>query len=296
MVALRTHMRERFADWQNNLPPNSGWPAFFEGCSEPSFAAIPEDREIENNAPIWPGRRGGNLQRAPNGAHICRAFDGIEPEDVRVVVLGQDPYPSIAMATGRSFEDGAWIAGGRPEELAASLKPLMLAAWATQPNHAEDFRPRGWSDLIQRQGFALPRPEVYFDTLVRGGVLFVNAAWTHTRSRDVGVHLNVWKPVMRHLLRRLAWRDSSRPIVFLLLGGDARDLFLSTVGGHFRQDVLNRATRLATVYSDHPAYQGGVPYFAHGNPMTRVNQALLHLGSEAVQWWPAQQAEAEEPA
>ena len=43
---------------------------------------------------------------APKGAHIFHAFDGIRPDDVRVVVLGQDPYPSPDFSTGRDFEAG----------------------------------------------------------------------------------------------------------------------------------------------------------------------------------------------
>ena len=37
---------------------------------------------------------------------MFRAFDGIAPEDVRCVILGQDPYPCPAFATGRAFEAG----------------------------------------------------------------------------------------------------------------------------------------------------------------------------------------------
>ena len=42
----------------------------------------------------------------PNGAHMLRAFDGIRPEEVRCVLLGQDPYPCPAFSTGRAFEAG----------------------------------------------------------------------------------------------------------------------------------------------------------------------------------------------
>lgn len=111
----------------------------------------------------------------------------------------------------------------------------------------------------------------------------MNAAWTFTdrTKAEKAAHLRVWKPVMTHLLRRLTWRDGI-PIVFLLLGDDARTLFRSALGGHFRRDAINGTTRLATVYSDHPAYQGGGPYFVCGNPLRRMNQALERLGTEQV--------------
>ena len=43
-----------------------------------------------------------------------------------VVVLGLDPYPKLAQATGRAFEQDNW--DRRTQSLAHSLKPLMLAA------------------------------------------------------------------------------------------------------------------------------------------------------------------------
>lgn len=70
----------------------------------------------------------------------------------RVVVLGQDPYPAIAQATGRAFEVGNWKAGDRPQDMARSLKSLILAAWATRHAHARMIRRGGWSDLVRIPG------------------------------------------------------------------------------------------------------------------------------------------------
>ena len=40
-------------------------------------------------------------------AHVFRAFDELEPDRVKAVVIGQDPYPHVTRATGRAFEDKA---------------------------------------------------------------------------------------------------------------------------------------------------------------------------------------------
>jgi len=37
MVALRTRMRLHLWKWQEDLPPGSGWPAFFADCPRPAF-------------------------------------------------------------------------------------------------------------------------------------------------------------------------------------------------------------------------------------------------------------------
>lgn len=283
MVALRMCMNERYAAWQEDLPQESGWPEFFNGCPEPNFAAIPENYQIDDGTPVWPGRRGANLQGAPEGAHVSRTFDGIEPEGVRVVVLGQDPYPDIAQATGRAFEDGKWNPEDRPQDLANSLKPLMLAAWATQLDHAGVFRSGGWPEVVQRPDFALPDPRAHFDALAGEGVLSVNAAWTRTGVEHLAAHRSFWKTVLDHMLGKLARND--QPVVFLLLGDDAREVFCAA------DPVCNQS---AIVCNGHP---GRGSFFGRYNPLKRVNQALEALGApRGVRWWPYQQAHPGEPA
>jgi uracil-DNA glycosylase len=70
---------------------------------------IPADVTIENGASVWPGRRGDQHDDAPEGSHICRAFEGLEPEDVRVVILGEDPYAE--MVYHRFFTPGFGSSG-----------------------------------------------------------------------------------------------------------------------------------------------------------------------------------------
>ena len=166
IVALRERMLVHLnPNWRQDIPQQSGWSVFFAECPPPNFEAVPEAFEIADDAQIWPGRRNRPLSEAPEGAHICRAFDGLEPVYVRVVVLGQDPYPGISQATGRAFEDGQWQ-DRRPQELAKSLKPLMLAAFATQEDRADHFRAGQWSELLRDQAILLPVLGQYFDGLV----------------------------------------------------------------------------------------------------------------------------------
>ncbi|AWI86702.1 hypothetical protein CEW88_23305 (plasmid) [Alloyangia pacifica] len=271
MALLSDRMREHYARWREDLPAGSRWQDFFRDCPDPNFNAIPANLEIDDNALIWPGRRDAILPGAPREAHVGRAFDGIEPENVRVVVLGQDPYPAIAEATGRAFEDGSWNAGIPPQALAKSLKPLMLAAWATQPDHAGMFRPGGWSQLVGRPKFAFPEPSAYFNALAGEGVLFVNSAWTRTGDEHLAAHRSLWKPVLDYLLKKLA--KSDQPMIFLLLGGDAREAFCAA------DPVCNRS---AIVDSGHPR---SAEVFKRRNPLERVNLALGELGGAPVRWW-----------
>jgi len=279
MVALRVRMEQRYADWQADLPRPSGWPAFFANCPRADFAAIPEVLQIaDDDEAVWPGRRGNLLPGAPEGAHICRAFEGIQPTGVRIVVLGQDPYRSVTEATGRAFEDGSW-SGERTEDLGGSIKSLMLAALATRDGHADLFRPRIW-DEIRRQikdgELVLPALNGYFNALARQGVLFVNVAWTRTGDEDIAAHRSLWKPVLEHMLRKLAKDD--QPVAFLLLGDDAREAFCAA------DPVCNRC---AIIDNAHPR---SAQFLERVNPLERVNIALRELDHAPIRWWPSPSA------
>src|SRR5258707_6951999 len=103
IAALGPTMREILAGWQGDLDP--AWQPVIDG-SEVGYDAIDPALMLEAWEPVFPARRGRGFPGAPEHAHIFRAFDGIAPDAVRVVVLGQDPYPCPAFTTGRAFEAG----------------------------------------------------------------------------------------------------------------------------------------------------------------------------------------------
>lgn len=278
MARLRALMQAHLADWRHDFERN--WSEFFAGCPEPNFGAIPDALEIDDDALVWPGRREAHGAHAPVASHICRAFDIIAPHTVRVVVLGQDPYPSLAQATGRAFEDGNW--NGRTESLARSLKSLTLAAMATREDHEDLFRAGRWREVRKRiaeQELELPELGAYFDNLAGQGVLFVNAAWTHTKPCAIHLHLALWEPVVHYLLRKLA-EDAQRPLVFLLLGRDAQTVFTNSgveAGVEIGGVEGNHVVRVDLAHPSRPAN------FYRQNPWLSVNQ---NLGAPHIEWWP----------
>ena len=263
MVALRARMQQRYADWRGDLQEDTGWPPFFDGCPEPDFAAIPDGCVIEDDAPVWPGRRGANLQGAPEGAHISRAFDGIEPEDVRVVVFGQAPYPAIASATGRAFEDGTPDAAGEAVKLA-----LRVLGQSALDLHGEPC-PAGLCHGREGRAAVI---RGCFDRLAEQGVLCLNVSWTYTQEGHESAHRRLWKPVTAYLLQRLVERPEGSPVL-LLLGTWAERFF----------DGL-RLANVLVVRKCHPAERGN-RYFERPNPLQRVNEALQASDSNPVAWW-----------
>mgnify|MGYP000197093370 CR=1 FL=1 len=286
MPALNMLMREHLArGWREDLSPN--WRRVFRDI-EPSIDGLP-DWDVPTIFPrrLDPGFRVNPEAEVP-GRHMLRAFDGIAPSAVRVVILGQDPYPRQDSATGRAFEDGAWDEE-EPEEVATSLRRLLQSAAALKrPDLGIAEQEDDWGRVCQaiRDGELLPPSAPgFFDSLTGQNVLCINAAWTFTGSSraHLGVNIRVWRPVVNHLILKLIRHADWGPTVFLLLGRQARNRFRAATWRYLR---AYPARAFETVYCAHPAAWTGRTYFEYENPLTSVNQALLRLRADPIQWWP----------
>ncbi len=286
MPALNLVIREHLArSWREDLPPT--WRAVFANA-EPDLNQLPNYDVPE----IFPSRlnlgRPRNEQDVGPIRHMLRAFDGLAPDEVRVVILGQDPYPRRDRATGRAFEDGAWNEA-LPRVTAKSLRRLLQSAAACErPELGISERQDDWGSVHQAMHDGeLPPPAVpgFFDSLAAQGVLCVNTAWTFTgTSREqLGVNIGVWRPVVDRLLLELVQHEDWGPIVFLFLGAKARDRFRAATFQHLR---ANPERLFDTVYCAHPTAWRGRTYFEYENPLRRVNDTLIRLGADPVRWWP----------
>jgi uracil-DNA glycosylase len=286
MTALRSYLKTYLDGWRSDLDPD--WHAFFDGV-EPDFDAIQPELVFDPDYPVIPPLRSRPLSGAPAGAHIFRAFDGVSPDAVRVVLIGQDPYPRVSRATGRAFEDGAL--GDWQGQVAVSLQRLMQSAVSLRYGRPELARSAGDWAAVQAAAaageIALEPPGAWFDRLQASGVLFVNAGWTLTRFVSGGgdeqkCHIAMWRPLMRRLLQGLAERPGE-PTVFLLLGNFAKQLFEES-GVEAGAEAGGYADRVRAVRHPHPNAAEPSGYLARGNPLERVNAALAGLGAPAVAW------------
>ncbi len=166
MVTLRTHLETYLAGWRDDLNP--AWRSLF-GEVEPDFGAVPLELTYDAEHPVIPPLRSRPLPGAPAGAHIFRAFDGVVPDAVRVVLIGQDPYPRASRATGRAFEDGA-LAGWQAS-VAISLQRLMQSATALRYGEPDFARTPGDWQRVRAAAAAgdisLEPLGAYFDTIHR---------------------------------------------------------------------------------------------------------------------------------
>lgn len=155
--------------------------------------------------PEWtPHRRAevvARVRAASGGRAIApddpfRALRLCAPDEVKVVVFGQDPYPRPGQADGLAFSAGC----GRPSSLRRIFQVL-----------ADD-----------RPGFA--PPEVWkLDPWARQGVLLLNPVLTIEVGR-IGSHLECgWQALTSEIVSVLCRRG--KPPAFLLWGAQAQRFF-----------------------------------------------------------------------
>lgn len=288
MPPLRTALKDFLADWQRDVAP--AWQGVLAGL-ELDFDGIPEDGTLGPDDRIFPLRRGHGVEGVPEGSHVLRALDGVAPDDVRVVLIGQDPYPEIARATGRSFEPGDFSGWHAPQ--AKSFRRIEQGL--VQHRHpdpayvAED----AWDSVLARVDAGrvpLSTPKEQFDHWERQGVLFLNLGLTFSRffKPIQEAHMALWRPVVEAVLTHLVQRPAGE-LAVVLWGGEAQDAFAS-MGVVKAAEAAGRQDKLATVKRRHPAFDrlrerdAHVPFLELPDAFTQVNDALVSLGGKPIPW------------
>ncbi|WP_367123214.1 uracil-DNA glycosylase [Streptomyces phytohabitans] len=179
----------------------------------------------------------------PAGANVLRAFQ--QPfDEVRVLVVGQDPYPTPGHAVGLSFS------------VAPEVSPL--------PGSLENIFRELHSDL------GLPRPSNGDLTpWTEQGVLLLNRALTTAPRKPAAHRGKGWEEVTEQAIRALVARG--RPLVSVLWGRDARNL-RPLLGG------------LPAIESSHPSPMSADRGFFGSRPFSRVNDLLAQQDAPPVDW------------
>jgi uracil-DNA glycosylase len=175
-------------------------PAAFAGLPAAWRADLPGWTEAAQAAVVDRVRRvSGGREIAP--ADPFRALRLVAPDAVRVVILGQDPYPRPGHADGLAFSAGQ----GKPH----SLRRIFEVLEADRPGW---LRPRRWA----------------LDPWAARGVLLLNPALT-VQVGVAGSHLECgWQALTSEIVSSLARRAA--PPHFLLWGRSANAFFDAACG------------------------------------------------------------------
>ena len=180
----------------------------------------------------------------PNKEHIFEAFNQTHFENVKTVIIGQDPYHGINQAHGLSFsiKDGPI-----PPSLNNIFKELK-------------------SDLN------METPESgNLSKWAKEGVLLLNSILT-VRSKSPGSHLKIgWVKFTNAVIKKIS--DERENIVFILWGKYAQE----------KESIIDKKKHYI-IKSPHPSPFSAHKGFFGSNPFSKCNNYLQCYGISSVNW------------
>jgi uracil-DNA glycosylase len=202
-------------------------PAAFTGLPPAWRAALP-GWTLERTAAVVARIRNVSAQRSIAPEDPFRALRLTPPDRVKVVVLGQDPYPTAGHADGLAFS--------APSARPPSLRRIFSVLAADRPG----FRPPScWA----------------LDHWALQGALLLNPALTVEVGR-IGSHLDCgWQALTSEII--IVLHDRPDPPAFLLWGSKAQ--------AFFDQAVADAHSAALVLRTRHPSNDFGKTFMAEGS-------------------------------
>ncbi len=179
----------------------------------------------------------------PPGPQVLRVFE--QPlDDVRVLIVGQDPYPTSGHAVGLSFS------------VAPEVRPIPRSLGNIYTELVEDLN--------------VPRPtNGDLTPWTQQGVMLLNRVLTVRAGAPASHRGKGWEKVTALAIDALAKRGG--PLVAILWGRDARSLAAS-LGD------------IPTVQSAHPSPLSARSGFFGSTPFSKANDLLRAQGGQPIDW------------
>ncbi|WP_454175398.1 uracil-DNA glycosylase [Gordonia sputi] len=206
-------------------------------------ALAPVEENIAQMGQFLRDENAAGRRYLPAGRNVLRAFT--QPfDDVRVLIVGQDPYPKPGHAVGLSFS------------VAEDVSPV----------------PRSLANIYTEYCADLGYPKPANGDLTpwaKSGVLLLNRVLTVAPGEPASHRNKGWEAVTECAIKALVSRDE--PLVAILWGRDAAGL------QQWMPDV-------PVIVSPHPSPLSASKGFFGSRPFSRANTELEDLGGEPVDW------------
>ena len=204
------------------------------------------EKEYFQKLKIFLSHEMNNQQILPSPSNIFYAFGATQYEKVRVVILGQDPYPTPGHAHGLAF---SVLPNVRP--LPGSLKNI-------------------YKELVTDMPGFLPPQHGNLTSWTEQGVLLLNTVLT-VRAREANSHQKKgWEQFTDRIINLLNLKQER--IVFVLWGKKAQ-----------AKTPLITARQHRIVASAHPSPLS-VKLFSGSRPFSQINRHLTDAGNQPVDW------------
>ncbi len=181
----------------------------------------------------------------PKEEQLYNAFHLTPYSDVKVVILGQDPYHNYGQAHGLSFSVQPDV--DIPPSLKNIYKELQTDCGCEIPNHG------------------------FLEKWANQGVLLLNTVLT-VRAHEPRSHRKIgWERFTDCVISTLNQRDE--PMVFLLWGKDAR----------MKKKFITQQQHLV-IESAHPSPLSAYRGFFGSRPFSQINQWLIENDYKPIDW------------
>lgn len=212
---------------------------------DPGWAAVldPVAGQVTAMGDFLRGEIAAGRDYLPAGTNVLRAFT-LPFDAVRVLIVGQDPYPTPGHPVGLSFS------------VAPTVRPL----------------PRSLLNIFREYGTDLDLPAPATGDLSpwsEHGVMLLNRVLTVQPGRPGSHRGKGWEQITETAVRALAARGG--PLVAVLWGRDAQTL----------RPLLGE---IPVVASAHPSPMSADRGFFGSRPFSRANQLLVEQGGNPVDW------------
>lgn len=180
----------------------------------------------------------------PEKENLFNALKLTPYKDIKVVIIGQDPYHGFNQANGLAFSVKKGVK--YPPSLVNIFKELN-------------------NDL----GISVSEGKS-LDSWAREGVLLINTVLT-VRESEPNSHRNIgWERFTSFLLKKIT--EKKDPVVFILWGNNARRALNYKKGRH------------KVILSSHPSPLSFYRSFFGSKPFTRANEFLIENNIKPVNW------------
>lgn len=186
----------------------------------------------------------------PHPNNVFRAFKLCSYKKLKVIFMGQDPYPQKGVATGILF-------GNKENTPKDKLSPSLEVIKECCIN------------------YEIPHGSIEFDNTLESwamqGILMINSALT-CKVNEIGSHVMLWRKFIATLLKNLSYKEKG--LIYVLFGKQAQT---------FEPYIDKEYNHIIKV--EHPAYFARTNKIMPYSVFTSINKLLKDQYGETIKWF-----------
>ena len=184
----------------------------------------------------------------PKRENLFKCFNYFEIQDLKVVIIGQDPYHGPNQATGLCF------AVECKNKIPPSLKNISNELYNDLNIKLEDFTLESWA---------------------KQGVLLMNSAFSVIQGKP-GSQMKIWNNFTNYIISELNKLDN---IIFVAWGAFAYEKFKNIDSSKHHLIISSHPSPLSCFkqFKEFPAFKGSKPF-------SKINNKLIEYNKPIINW------------